>query len=75
MQFSSLVAENSLLHVFTLFTVAHWLALLPHSARDLGSISSLDHSLCGVCTFSLCLREFPPGAPVFSRTLKDVRVK
>jgi len=75
MQFSSLVAENSLHYVFTLFTVAHSLPLLPHSARDLGSISSLGHCLCGVCTFSLCLRVFPPGAPVFSHSPKDVRVK
>jgi len=43
-------------------------ALLPHSARDPGSIPGLGHCLCGVCTFSPCLHGFPPGAPVFSHT-------
>ena len=55
--------------------VAQWLALLPHSARDPGSISGLGHCLCGVCTFSLCLRGFPLGAPVSSHSPKDVRVR
>ena len=54
--------------------VAQWLALLPHSARDLGSIPGLGHCLCGVCTFSSCLRGFPPGASVSSHNLKDVLV-
>jgi len=47
-------------------TVAQWLALLLHSSRVLGSIPGLGHCLCGVCTFSSCLRGFPPGAPVSS---------
>ena len=51
-------------------TVAQWLALLPHSAVVLGSIPGLGHSLCGVCTFSLCLHGFPPGAPVSSHIPK-----
>ena len=51
-------------------TVAQWLALLSHSTRDPGSIPSLGHCLCGVCTFSLCLLGFPPSAPVSSHTLK-----
>ena len=55
--------------------VAQWLALLPHSTRDPGSISGLGHCLCGVCTFSPCLRGFPPSAPVFSHILKDVLVR
>ena len=32
--------------------MAQWLALLPHSAMDPGSIPGLGHSLCGVCTLS-----------------------
>ena len=40
-------------------TVAQWLALLPHGARDPGSIPALVNN-CGVCTFSPCLRGFPP---------------
>ena len=55
--------------------VAQWLALLPHSARDPGSIPDLGHCLYGVCTFSLCLHGFPPGAPVSSLGLKDVLVR
>ena len=55
--------------------VAQWLALLLHSSRDLGSIPGLGHCLCGVCTFSPCLRGFPPGAPVSSHSPKDVRVR
>ena len=55
--------------------VAQWLALLPHSARDPGSMPSLGHGLCRVCTFSPCLRGFPPGAPVSSHSLKDVLVR
>ena len=30
----------------------------------------LGHYMCGICTFSLCLRGFPPGAPVSSHTPK-----
>jgi len=48
-------------------------ALLPHSARDPSLIPGLGHPLCGVCTFSPCLRGFPPGAPVSSHSPKDVR--
>ena len=55
--------------------MAQWLALLPHSARDPGSIPSLGHSLCGVGTFSPCLGGFPPGAPVSSHNPKDVLVR
>ena len=33
--------------------VAQWLALLPDSARDLGSIPGLGHCLFVVCTFSV----------------------
>ena len=55
--------------------VAQWLALLPHGARDPGSVPGLGHCLCGDCTFSPCLRGFPPGAPVSSHTLKDVLVR
>ena len=55
--------------------MAQWLALLLHSARDLRSIPGLGHCLCGVCTFSLCLRGFPPGAPVSPLILKDVLVR
>ena len=51
-------------------TVAQWLTLLLHSSRDLGSIPGLGHCLCGVCTFSSCLRGFPPVAPVSSHTAK-----
>jgi len=50
--------------------VARWhsgLALLPHSARDLGSIPGSGHCLC---TFSPCLSGFPPGAPVSSHSPK-----
>jgi len=39
-----------------------------------GFNSRLGHGLCGVCTFSLCLRGFPPGAPVSSHNPKDVRL-
>ena len=52
--------------------MAQWLALLPHSARDPGSIPATGHCLCGVCTFPPCLRGFPPGALVSSHSLKDV---
>jgi len=56
--------------------VAQWLAPLPHSARDLGSIPGSGHCLCGVCMFSPCLRGFPPpGAPVSSHSPKDVQVR
>jgi len=48
--------------------MAQWLALLPHSASDLGSIPGLGHCLCGVYTFSPCWRGFPPGAPVSSHS-------
>ena len=41
-----------------------------HSARDPGSILALGDCLCGVFTFSLCLRGFPPGASVSSHTPK-----
>jgi len=51
-------------------TVAQWLALLPHSGRDLGSIPGLGHCLCGVCIFSPCVCEFPPDAPVSSHSPK-----
>jgi len=40
------------------------------TSRDLRSIPGLGHCLCGACTFSLCLREFPPGAPVSSHSPK-----
>ena len=55
--------------------VAQWLALLPHSTRELGSIPGSGHCLCGVCTFSSCLRGFPPGAPVSSHSPNDVLVR
>ena len=51
-------------------TMAQWLALLPHSARDPGSIPAQGHCLCGVCTLSPCLHGFPPGAPVSSHSPK-----
>ncbi|XP_038659988.1 glutaredoxin-like protein C5orf63 homolog isoform X2 [Scyliorhinus canicula] len=35
--------------------------------------SRLGHCLCGVCTFSPCLRGFPPGAPVSSHSPKTCR--
>ena len=54
--------------------VAQWLALLLHSTRDPGSIPGLGHCLCGVCTFSPCLRGFPPGAPVSSHSPKMCRL-
>ena len=50
--------------------VAQWLALLPHSSRDPGSIPGSGHCLCGVCTFSSCLRGFPAGALVSSHSPK-----
>jgi len=46
-----------------------------HCSRDTSSIPGLGHCLCGVCTFSPCLRGFPPGAPVSSHSLKDVLVR
>ena len=52
-------------------TVTQWLALLPHSARDQGSIPGLGHCLCGVCTFSPCLRGLPPGALVSFHSPKN----
>ena len=55
--------------------MTQWLALLPHSARDPGSIPGLGHCLCGFCTFFLCLRGFPPGALVSSHSPKDVLVR
>jgi len=55
--------------------VAQCLTLLPHSARDTGSIPILGHCPCGVCTVSPCLRGFPPGAPVSSYSPKDVLVR
>jgi len=55
--------------------VAQWLALLSHSARDPGSISGLGHCLCGVCTFSPCLRGFPPGAAVSCHSPKMCGVR
>ena len=55
--------------------VAQWLALLPHSTRDPGSIPGLGHCLRRVCTFSPCLRGLPPGAPVSSHGPKDVSVR
>jgi len=54
---------------------AQWLALLPHCARDPGSMPGLGLCLCGVCTFSPCLSGFPPGAPLSSHSLKDVWVR
>ena len=39
-----------------------------------GFNSRLGHCLCGVCTFSPCLRGFPPGAPVSSHSPKDVQL-
>ena len=56
-------------------TVAQWLALLPHSTRDPGSIPCLGHCLCGACTFTSCLHGFPPGALVSSHSLKDMLVR
>jgi len=56
-------------------TVAQWLALLPHSARDPGSIPGWGHCLCGVCMFSQCLCGFPLGAPVSSHNPKDMLVR
>ena len=58
--------------------MAQWLTLLPHSARDPCSIPASGHCLCGVCTFSPCLRGFPPDALVSShspRMLKEVRME
>ena len=43
--------------------------------QGLGSIPGLGHCLCGVYTFSPCLRGFPPGALVSSHILKDVLVR
>jgi len=53
---------------------AQWLTLLPHNTRDLGSIPGFGHCLCGVCTFSLCLNGFPPGAPLSSHSPKNVQL-
>jgi len=39
--------------------------LAPHSARDPSSIPAPGHCLCGVCTFALRLRGFPPGCSGF----------
>ena len=49
-------------------TRAPWFALLPHSARNRGSIQALGDHLCGVCKLSLCLCGFPLGAPVSSHS-------
>ena len=57
------------------WTVAQWLTLLLHSARDPGLIPGSGHCLCGVCTSSPCLRGFPPGAPVSSHSPKDGLVR
>ena len=66
----------SALHLHSICgTVAQWLALLPHSARDLGLNPGLGYCQCGVCTFSLCLRELPPGVPVSFHSTKDVLVR
>jgi len=54
--------------------VAQWLALLPHSARDLDLIPALGECLCGVFTFSPCLRELPPDAPVSTHKPKMCRL-
>ena len=51
-------------------TVAQWLALLPHSTRDPDSIPASGDRLCGICTFSPCLRGFPLGALVSSHSPK-----
>jgi len=51
-----------------------WLALLSHSARDLGSIPGLGLCLCGVFMFSLCLPGLPPGAPVSIHSPKVCRL-
>ena len=48
-------------------TVAQWLALLPDSARDLGSSPASGDCLCEVCIFSPRLRGFSLGAPVSSQ--------
>jgi len=37
----------------------------PHSARDPGSIPASGHCLCGVCTFSPCLRGVSSGCSGF----------
>ena len=50
--------------------VAQWLALLPHSTRDPGSILILGDRLYGVSTFSPCLHGFLLGAPVSSHSPK-----
>ena len=48
--------------------VVQWLALLPRSARDPGSILALGDCLSGCYTFSPCLPEFPLGSPVSSHS-------
>eukprot|EP00061_Rhincodon_typus_P015660 g43459.t1 len=66
---SLLVGENSAVKDILPLggTVAQWLALLPHSTRELGSIPPLG----AVCAeFAHCLRGFPPGIPVSSHSPK-----
>ena len=53
-------------------TMAEWLALLPHKARDPGSIPGLG---CCLCEVSPCLRGFCPSALVSSHSPKDVLVR
>ena len=67
---SRIDGPNGLILLQRVAQLAQWLALLPHSTRDLGSIPGLGQCLCGVCTFSPCLRGFPPGVPVSSHSPK-----
>ena len=53
--------------------VAQCFVLLP-SQRQEPVFDSWLETLCGVCTFSPCLRAFALGAPVSSHSLKDVMV-
>jgi len=54
--------------------VAQWLAQLPNSARDPGSIPASGRCLCRVSTFSPCLCGFPPGVPVSFHSPKMCRL-
>ena len=71
---STVVNQCSRVNNSSSSTVAQWLALLPHSARDPGSIPASGHCLSGVCTFSSCLHGFPSVAPVSSHSPKMCRL-
>jgi len=54
-------------------TFLHWDGMVvgtPASQRHGPEFDSRLVSLCGVCTFSPCLHEFPPGAPISSHSPK-----